>query len=53
MKPQINRNCSDGQTMPKSLFPAYFDQVITLLYFFMRATINDGNTSTVANTVIN
>ena len=47
------RNCSDGQTLLKSLFPANFDQVLTLLYFCMRATINHGNTSTVANTAIN
>ena len=42
-----------AKTLPKSLFPANFDQVLTLLYSGMRATINHGNTSTVADTVIN
>ena len=42
-----------AKTLPKSLFPANFDQVLTLLYLCMRATINHGKTSTVAETVIN
>ena len=41
------------KTLPKSLFPSNFDQVLTLLYFCMRSTINHGNASTVANIVIN
>ena len=41
------------KTLPKSLFPANFDQVLTLLYFCMRATINHVNANTVANIVIN
>ena len=41
------------KTLPKSMFPANFDQVLTLLYFCMRATINHVNPSTVANIVIN
>ena len=42
-----------AKTLPKSLFPANFDQVHTLLYLCMRATINHGNTSTEDDTVIN
>ena len=42
-----------AKTLPKSLFPANFDQVLTLLYLSMRATINNGNTSTEADTAIN
>ena len=42
-----------AKTLPKSLFPANFDQVLTLLYLCMRATINHGNTSTEDDTVIN
>ena len=41
------------KTLPKSMFSANFDQVITLLYFCMRATINHVIANTVANIVIN
>ena len=41
------------KTLPKSLFSANFDQVLTLLYFCMRATINHVIANTVANIVIN
>ena len=41
------------KTLPKSLFPSNIDQVLTLLYFCMRSTINHGNASTDANTVVN